>query len=99
MSRHEYHALLSSMVRRLGSQGLDEWLHTGSPHHIDLLRDGKIEAAYDAAHQIIFGGRFQPEVGLGALQDEDQVTPPTSAGSIRTNDIRGALRRPRRRKV
>jgi hypothetical protein len=88
----EYHALLSSLVRRLGPSGLQDWLVTGSPRPRQLLLSGKLSAAYDIAHDLIFTpGR--PEMGLGALQSETQVAPPRSAGMASTDEVKQSVRR------
>jgi hypothetical protein len=94
----EYHALLSSLVRRLGASGLDEWLVAGSPRPRQLLLGGNLGAAYDAAHEFLFTpGR--PEVGLGALQPETQVAPPRSAGMAVTDEVKGSVRHSRKMRV
>ncbi len=94
----EYHALLISLIRRLGRNGLQDWLVTGSPAPRTLLIDGNLAGAYDAAHDLLFT-TSRPEIGLGALQSEIQVAPPRSAGMALTDEVKVSMRRSRRMKV
>jgi hypothetical protein len=94
----EYHALLASLVRRVGPIGLQDWLITGNPRPRQLLLNGNLAAAYDMAHDLVFTpGR--PEEGLGALQPESQVAPPRSAGMAATNEVKQSVRRSRKLRV
>lgn len=92
----EYHALLAGLVRTVGSQGLENWLSSGSPQPRHLLRKGDLAGAYDAAHGLIFSDRYEPQVRLGALQSEAPVAPPRSVGKSSTDELKGSIRRARK---
>lgn len=95
----EYFALLSSILGRMGADQLQVWLDSGNPTPRLLLTTRRLAAAYDAAHEILFGdANLQPAVRLGALQDE---SPPKTRlpHHARPDELAGSVRRARRLRV
>lgn len=92
---YEYHAVLSSLRRRLGPTEFHRWLFTGRPSPRELLLAGDLDRIESQVHGILFP-RVETGVDLAwAPEDsrpEEMITPPAPA-------IRPSSRRPRRAKL
>jgi hypothetical protein len=92
---YQHHALVEAIVQRLGEPGAQSWLHSGSPSPFDLLVAGDIEAATNAAQQLIFGTpASRPEPS--AVYDEEAEEPSSTASGGSPRPRRAATRRIRR---
>ena len=93
---YQAHALVSTLLRRLGREDASRWLVRGDPSPLDLIAAGDVAAADDLAEEVIFGNAPGQE-RLGAWIDEsgtpDQQDAVGEAGTPR----RVTRRAPRRR--
>jgi len=67
---YQTHALLSTLVRRLGIDETRRWLARGEPSPLDLIKAGEVAAADDRAEALIFGARVAAAPRLDAWVDE-----------------------------
>jgi hypothetical protein len=51
---YEYHSVLSSLLQRLGREGLRGWLFSGSPQPRDLLLGGDLASLDSRIHNVLF---------------------------------------------
>lgn len=84
------HALVKTLVRRLGIDATRRWLERGTPSPLELIRAGDVAAADDRADEIIFGPAVSSR--LDGWRDEDDATP-----SLTSDPPSAALRRVQRR--
>ena len=91
---YEYHAVLSSLRRRVGASEFRRWLFTGHPSRRDLLLAGDLDRIESQVHRILFS-RIDTGVDLAwAPEDSRPEETPTPAPAIRPSS-----RRPRRAKL
>jgi hypothetical protein len=71
----QLHALVSAVVRQLGSQGALQWLHTGSPSPFSLMEKKDLAAAADAIERLTIrhAERRVPLPGSEVAQADDVV--------------------------
>lgn len=92
---YQTHALVKTLVRRLGTGETRTWLARGTPPPLDLIAAGDVAAADDRAEALIFGAPTRP-APIDAWIDEPASAPEPAA-------VRGAAPRrvarstPRRR--
>lgn len=90
------HALVKTLVRRLGTDEARRWLGRGTPSPLELIRSGNVAAADDRAEAMIFGAAVPSR--LDAWVDNDATPPthapdPAAAGTPRRVRRRGPRRR------
>ena len=94
---YQTHALLSTLVRRLGRDEVRRWLVAGDPSPLALIAQGDVTGADDLADELIFGTAPSRE-RLGAWVEEPVDTEP-SAGEPKHGPPRRVRRRPPRRRT
>ena len=92
------HALVKTLVRRLGTDEARRWLGRGTPSPLELIRSGDVAAADDRAETMIFGAAVPSR--LDAWVDNDAAAPapthaPDPAAAVTPRRVR--RRGPRRR--
>ncbi len=94
---YQTHALVSTLVRRIGEDETRRWLASGTPSPIDLIAQGDVRAADDLAGGLIFESRSSRDEPLHGWVQE----PPSADPGIVVKGIkplrRVASRVPRRR--
>ncbi|MDP8942915.1 MAG: hypothetical protein M3N16_02160 [Actinomycetota bacterium] len=94
---YQTHALLSTLVRRLGREQTLRWLDIGDPAPLELIRRGDVTAADDLAEQLIFGAAPSRE-RLGAWVEEPEASSLPDAAPAQAQPRRVRRRAPRRRR-
>jgi hypothetical protein len=96
---YQTHALVSTLVRRLGRDEMRRWLAAGQPSSspLALIAQGDVTGADDLADKLIFGTAPSRE-RLGAWVEEPADTEP-SAAEPKQGPPRRVRRRPPRRRT
>jgi hypothetical protein len=93
---YQTHALVSTLMRRLGCEEMRRWLEAGEPSPVALIAQGDVTGADDLADELIFGTAPSRE-RLGAWVEETTDTDPPAAQSMQGQPRRLRRRPPRRR--
>jgi hypothetical protein len=93
---YQTHALVSTLVRRLGRDETRRWLAAGDPSPLALIAQGDVTSADDLADELIFGTAPSRE-RLGAWIEEPVDTDPSAAEPKQGPPRRMRRRPPRRR--
>jgi hypothetical protein len=93
---YQTHALVSTLVRRLGREDTRRWLEAGDPSPLALIGKGDVTRADDLADELIFGTYPSPE-RLGGWAEEGTDTDPPAANLKEAPPRRVRRRAPRRR--
>lgn len=93
---YQTHALVGTLVRRIGREGTLRWLAAGDPAPLNLIRQGDVTRADDLAEELIFGAAPSRE-RLSAWVDDSEDTHPPAATPTEGQPRRVRRRPPRRR--
>lgn len=93
---YQAHALVSTLLRRLGSEEMHRWMEAGNPSPLDLIAEGDVTGADDLADELIFGTAPSRE-RLSAWVDEPIDTDVPSTKPTQGQPRRVRRRPPRRR--
>jgi hypothetical protein len=93
---YEFHAVLSSLLRRLGRDGLRTWLFNGDPNPRELMLRGDLEATDRLVHDALFRPA-DTGVDLAWAPEPDETE--TAPASPRTGTSRPSGRKVRRARV
>jgi hypothetical protein len=91
---YEYHAVLSSLRRRLGEMEFRRWLFGDDSEPRARLLEGELEAVEGRVHELLFR-RHDTGVGLGWAPEDAESSDPRS----RHEPLRPSGRRPRRARL
>jgi hypothetical protein len=94
---YQTHALVSTLVRRLGREQTLRWLALGNPAPLELIGRGDVTGADDLAEDLIFGDA-PGEERLGAWIEEPEATQPPAPAPAPARPRRVRRRAPRRRR-
>jgi hypothetical protein len=93
---YQTHALVKTLVRRLGHDDALRWLHRGSPSPLEVIRAGDVTRADDLAEEMIFGSPARSARLDTWIDEPDDAEPPeTTSSSAPSRAIRRSA--PRRR--
>ena len=93
---YQTHALVSTLVRRLGEVATRRWLGAGDPSPLALIAEADVTGAADLADELIFGTASSSE-RLGAWVEEPADTDSSAAEPTQGPPRRVRRRSPRRR--
>ena len=71
---YQTHALVGTLVRRLGREATQSWFERGAPSPRDLIANGDVSAADDLAEALIFGTTTTPSITAWVDRSDDQPT-------------------------
>lgn len=91
---YEYHAVLSSLSRRLGSEEFRRWLFTGDPSRRERLLAGDLESLDQEVNDILFR-RIDTGVDMAWAPEDREAAKPAAA----SDTLRPSTRRPRRARL
>lgn len=91
---YEYHAVISSLRRRLGAMEFRRWLFGDDSEPRARLLDGELEAVEKRVHELLFR-RHDTGVGLGWAPEDSEATDLRP----RPEPLRPSGRRPRRARL
>jgi hypothetical protein len=94
---YQTHALVSTLMRRLGREEMRRWLEAGDPTPLALIAQGDVTGADDLADELIFGTAPSRE-RLGTWVEETTDRDPPAAQSTQGQPRRLRRRPPRRRR-
>lgn len=95
---YQTHALVSTLLRRLGREEMRRWMESGNPSPLNLIAEGDVTGADDLADELIFGTAPSRERRMSAWVDEpiDAEAPTTKPAQDQPRRVR---RRPPRRRT
>lgn len=93
---YQTHALVSTLLRRLGREEMRRWMDSGNPSPLDLIAEGDVTGADDLADELIFGTAPSRE-RVSAWVDEPIDTHAPAAEPTQGQPRRVRRRPPRRR--
>jgi transcriptional regulator with XRE-family HTH domain len=94
---YQTHALVGTLVRRIGREATRRWLEIGQPSPLALIAEGDVAGANDLADELIFGtARSRERVGAWI---DDGVGTDSPATHLKEDQPRRVRRRPPRRRT